>query len=81
MVSDIFGLPNKNIIKSSINDINLIAHRPKNMGLSCNKLEKILNKKMPSPAQGINRLKEQYDNGWLSSIKGRQLKGNYRFWE
>jgi dTDP-4-dehydrorhamnose reductase len=81
LVSDIFGFPTKNIIKSSISDVNLIANRPKNMGLSCNKLENFLTIKMPLPAQGIMKLKEQYDNGWLSSIKGKQLKSNYHFWE
>ena len=81
MVSDIFGLSNKNIIQSSIDDINLIADRPHNMGLSSEKLENILNKKMPLPVQAIKKLKQQYDNGWLSSIKCRPLKDNYHFWE
>jgi dTDP-4-dehydrorhamnose reductase len=61
IMSDIFNLENHNIIKSSINDKNMIAERPNNMGLSCLKISAALNEKMPAPDQGICLFKQQYN--------------------
>ena len=51
------------------------------MGLSSRKLSSIINKKIPTPKDSVRLLKQQYDNGWLSSIKGRPLQKDYHFWE
>lgn len=80
-MADIFNLDNACIAKASMKTLNLQADRPSNMSLSSAKLKNILNINLPSPAQAIQRLKEQYDNGWLSSIKGYDVQSHYQFWK
>ncbi len=81
MTADIFGLKSNNIVKSTIQEKKITVDRPLNMGLSSRKLSSIINKKIPTPKDSVRLLKQQYDNGWLSSIKGRPLQKDYHFWE
>ncbi len=61
MMADIFGLENRFIIKKFIKDKELVADRPCNMSLSSVKVSAVLNKKMSTPEQSIQLLKQQYD--------------------
>ena len=51
------------------------------MVLSNKKLTRVLDDVFPTPRQAIILLKQQYDNGWLSHIKGYKVKSDYLFWD
>ncbi|OGT37973.1 MAG: hypothetical protein A3F11_03110 [Gammaproteobacteria bacterium RIFCSPHIGHO2_12_FULL_37_14] len=80
-MASIFGLSAENVTSSSINDVHLIAPRPKNMALANHKLCTALDYQLPTIDDGIKKLKAQYDNGWLAKIKHRAVKPGYVFWE
>jgi dTDP-4-dehydrorhamnose reductase len=80
-MADIFGLDKQPIIAGSIDDAGLEATRPKNMALSCEKIQQEMDIKLPDVNAGICLMKKQYDSGWLAAIKGRKVSGQYRFWE
>lgn len=80
-MANIFGLSADNVIPISIDDVNLAAPRPKNMALANQKLSTALNFLLPTIENGIEKLKEQYENGWLARIKKRSIKTAYWFWE
>lgn len=80
-MGEMFNLPVTNIEPSSIDKAGLTALRPKNMALSNKKITEALNLKLPCIEETISLLKKQYDTGWLNSIKNRNLKSDYRFWE
>jgi len=44
------------------------------------KLNSILKYDPPTVSDAIKLMKNQYDNGWLSRIKGVELENNYNFW-
>ena len=79
-MAEIFNLPVDNIKKISIEDIHFEANRPKNMSLCSEKLNSILKYDSPTVSDAIELMKSQYDNGWLSRIKGVKLENNYNFW-
>ena len=80
-MADIFRLDAESIIAGSIDDAGLNAARPKNMTLSCEKIEKKMGITLPDVNTGICLMKKQYDSGWVSKIKGREVSEQYRFWE
>ena len=80
-MADIFNLDSACIAKASMKTLRLKADRPSNMSLSSVKLKNVLNINLPTSTQAIQRLKEQYDNGWLSSIKGFDVQPDYQFWK
>lgn len=80
-MSKIFGLDTELIIGGSIDEVAFKAVRPKNMALSCEKIQRKTGNKLPDVISGIYLMKEQYDSGWVSKIKGRDVSEQYRFWE
>jgi len=80
-VADIFNLSSDNIISGSVDNAGLNALRPKNMAISSQLLQNEHGISAPTVDTGIALLKEQYDTGWVSTIKGRTTKKQYRFWE
>lgn len=80
-MANIFGLDTESIIAGTIDDVELEAARPKNMALSCVKIQKEWGITLPDVNAGICLMKKQYDSGWVSKIKGREVSGQYRFWE
>lgn len=80
-MANIFGLDTESIIAGSIDDAGLKAARSKNMALSCEKMQKKTGITLPDVNTGICLMKKQYDSGWVSRIKGREVSGKYRFWE
>jgi dTDP-4-dehydrorhamnose reductase len=80
-LANIFDLPAGGIIKSTIEECDLKAMRPKNMALISSKIEHELGMQMPSLEEGINLLKDQYHSGWVEKIKSRKIGPEYNFWE
>jgi len=60
-MAQIFRLCNSNINRSSVEDVNFKAKRPKNMALSSQKLAKKIEYDMPSYIHSIKLMKCQYD--------------------
>ena len=79
-MAEIFNLSVDNIKKISIEDMHFEASRPKNMSLCSEKLNSILKYDSPNVSDAIKLMKCQFDNGWLSRIKGVKLENNYNFW-
>jgi dTDP-4-dehydrorhamnose reductase len=77
-MATIFNLSINNIKKISVDDANFDAKRPKNMNLSSAKINSIFECKSNS-YDAIKLMKNQYENGWLSKIKGVELDDDY-FW-
>ena len=80
-VAKVFNLKSDHVVSVSIDEINLGAKRPKNMALSNKSIMQELSFDLPSVEQSIHLMKEQYDNGYLSKIKGRRMQENYHFWD
>lgn len=80
-MADVFSLDTGSIIAGSIDDAGLKAVRPKNMALSCEKIQNKMGITLPDVNVGICLMKKQYNSGWLSKVKGREVSGQYRFWE
>jgi len=80
-VEKVFNLKSDHVVSISIDNINLGAKRPKNMALSNKNIMQELSFDLPSVEQSIHLMKEQYDNGYLSKIKGRRMQENYHFWD
>jgi dTDP-4-dehydrorhamnose reductase len=78
-MAEIFNFPIDNISKISIKDANFTANRPNNMALCSAKLNSVIKCKSTS-YDAIKLMKNQYDNGWLSRIKGTKLESDYNFW-
>lgn len=76
-----FELNKEGIVKTSVDSLDLTASRPKNMALDNSKLCNALDWQLPGIDDGILIQKQLYKNGWLSEIKGRITKSDYRFWE
>lgn len=79
-MSKTFNLCGDNIISTSVEKSNLIAFRSKNMTLTNAKLIKDLNIQIPTVDEGIELFKKQYESGWLSKVKGKELRSGYQFW-
>ena len=78
-MAEIFNFPIDNIKRINFEDMDLIASRPKNMNLSSTKINSILECKSNS-YDAIKLMKNQYENGWLSGVKGVELDDDYYFW-
>jgi dTDP-4-dehydrorhamnose reductase len=78
-MASVFNLSISNIKKISVDSMNFKANRPKNMALNSKKLSSILGYVLPTSTDAIKLMKDQYDNGWLSRIKGVKLKNNYKY--
>ena len=81
MMADVFGFTTENISAISVDDLKLKAKRPKNMALSNKKITNFLQYDLPIAREAVKLMKKQYDNGWLSRIKGRKVVSNYEFWK
>ena len=79
-IANIFNFPIGNIKKIRIDDMNFDANRPKNMALCSSKINSILDFDSTNAYDAIKLMKNQYDNGWLSRIKGVELDDDYNFW-
>jgi dTDP-4-dehydrorhamnose reductase len=79
-MAEIFDFPIDNIKSISVEGIDFEANRPKNMALCSEKLNSILKYDPLIVSDAIKLMKNQYDNGWLSRIKGVELENNYNFW-
>ena len=78
-MASVFNLSISNIKKISVDSMNFKANRPKNMALNSKKLSSVLGCVLPTASDAIKLMKDQYDNGWLSRIKGVKLKNNYKY--
>lgn len=63
-VAEVFGYSNENISGTSVAGASLKARRPSDMSLNCEKTEAFLNIKMPTIAEGLNRLNGLQLEGW-----------------
>ena len=45
------------------------------------KITHFLQYNLPIAREAVKLMKKQYDNGWLSRIKGRKVVSNYEFWK
>ena len=61
-VAEIFNLPCDTILKSTLEQANLKAKRPKNMSLCNNKLEKLIEYKLPKVTEVIDLLYQEQKN-------------------
>lgn len=80
-MASLFNLENDHIKPISVDDLNLVADRPKNMALLNQALASSLECTIPGAQSGIELMKYQYDTGWVSRIKNRPMKTGYQFWE
>lgn len=80
-IADKFDLSSSMLIPSVVNDAGLTAKRPRNMALNNSFLQRQIDFVIPGVDKGIELLKYQIDSGWLSKLKGRLIKSNYKFWE
>lgn len=76
-----FGLETSRVRQTSVDAAGLAALRPKNMALSNGKLRGVLGRPIPGAPNGIAQFHSEYNNGWLSALKGRPIAPYYRFWE
>jgi len=81
MMADVFGFATENIFAIGVDDLKFKAKRPKNMALSNEKITHFLQYDLPIAREAVELMKKQYDNGWLSRIKGRKVASNYEFWK
>ncbi len=81
MMADVFGFATENISAIGVDDLKFKAKRPKNMALSNEKITHFLQYDLPIAREAVELMKKQYDNGWLSRIKGRKVASNYEFWK
>ena len=81
LVAEVFGLPAACVEPASVDDAGLGAKRPKNMSLDNRKLCSETGWRIPDAIDGIRLMKNQYDCGWLSAVKGRHIRSGYHFWE
>ena len=61
-VADIFNLPYDTILKSTLEQANLKAKRPRNMSLCSDKLEKLIEYKLPTINEVIELLYQEHKN-------------------
>ena len=81
VVADVFGLSTDKVTAVSIDDAGLAANRPKNMALSSARLSSLLGRVPPPAIEGVQLMKQQYDDGWVARIRERAVTPGYRFWE
>lgn len=82
LMADEFGLAATNITSRSVGDARLDAMRPRNMALRSDKLRSALGySALPTAAESVQAMQQQYNTGWVSRVKGRRLSSDYRFWE
>lgn len=80
-MASFFNLGNEHIKPISVDDLKLVAARPKNMALLNKTLASSLKCSIPGAQSGLELMKYQYDTGWVSKIKNRSMKAGYQFWE
>jgi dTDP-4-dehydrorhamnose reductase len=81
LLGQVFGLGTGAVEAASVDDAGLRATRPKNMSLSSARLSSALGRPLPQAKAGLQLMRRQYEDGWVSRVKRRQLASGYRFWE
>lgn len=74
-----FGLSTDCVVPTTVEAKGLSANRPKNMALCNQKICRALDWKLPGAMEGVALWKKQYDIGFVSLIKGREMKDGYHF--
>lgn len=68
-LAEVFGYSTENINESKVADVSLLAKRPSDMSLNCEKAESLLGLKMPSVSAGLDRLKDLRELGWPQAME------------
>ena len=67
-VAKTFGYQENQIYPISVKELNLQADRPKDMSLSCVKVEKQIGRRMPTVIDGLNHLLYLDHDGWRNRL-------------
>jgi len=68
-VAEVFGYPKNGIRAISFEDFPFKARRPKDMSLSSRKAESVLQVRMPTVAEGLERLHRLRGKGWQEALQ------------
>lgn len=68
-MAEVFGSPKNRIRAISVEDFPFKARRPKDMSLSSRKVESCLQVRMPTPEEGLERLKRLHEEGWPRALE------------
>jgi dTDP-4-dehydrorhamnose reductase len=68
-IATAFGFDLKNVLATSIDDLNMQAQRPKNTSMLTEKLCGVLGRSMPDVHSGLLRLKHLQESGFVSRLK------------
>lgn len=68
-MAEVFGYPRNHIRAMSVEEFPFKARRPKDMSLSSRKAESCLQVRMPTPEEGLERLKRLHEEGWPRALE------------